>query len=96
MEYKTCYYSKDTVLVQRKEVVKIDYLNQPVNGKLKSCFYVPSYLCPEGKMVIYWGRVANFKAGTIINMVGKPKEDVFIAYSIQILKLIDEGETQDG
>ena len=42
------------------KVIKIDYQNEEIGNGLKTVFYCPSYLCPEGRMCVIWGKT-NFK-----------------------------------
>lgn len=77
-------YEKDAVLVSAT-VNKIDFINLEVNGKLKTVFYCPSYICPEGRMCIAWGRT-NIQIGDEIQMKGRFVDDVFLVWSLMISK----------
>lgn len=64
-------------------VKKIDYKNQPTgkDGTLKTVFYCPSYLCPEGRMCIVYGRI-NFEVGDEVTMKGRFNDGVFLVWSM--------------
>ena len=78
--------SYNTILAENCEVIKIDYQNQKQqSGFFKTCFYCPSYLKPQGRMFIAWGKT-KFKVGDIISCRGWLKGDVFIVQTLKIVK----------
>lgn len=78
--------SYNTILAENCKVIKIDYQNQKQqSGFFKTCFYCPSYLKPQGRMFIAWGKT-KFKVGDIISCRGRMKGDVFIVHTLKIVK----------
>lgn len=78
--------SYNTILAENCKVIKIDYQNQKQqSGFFKTCFYCPSYLKPQGRMFIAWGKT-KFKVGDIISCRGWLKGDVFIVQTLKIVK----------
>lgn len=78
--------SYNTILAENCKVIKIDYQNQKQqSGFFKTCFYCPSYLKPQGRMFIAWGKT-KFKVGDIISCRGRLKGDVFIVHTLKIVK----------
>lgn len=67
------------------KVIKIDYQNEEVGNGLKTVFYCPSYLCPEGRMCVIWGKT-NFKVGDEVSLKGRFNGDVFLVWNALITK----------
>ena len=84
---------EDETLLAKGVITKIEYKNQIVNDKFKSVFYVPSYLCPEGRMCVMWGH-ANFNAGDEIEMKGRLNDGVFLCWSMQITKRAEQNDNR--
>lgn len=74
---------EDQAQIATAIVKKIDYKNQPTgkDGTLKTVFYCPSYLCPEGRMCVVYGRV-NFEVGDEVTMKGRFSDGVFLVWSM--------------
>lgn len=83
-------YEKEAVFVEAT-INKIDFINQEINDKLKSVFYCPSYLCPEGRMCIYWGRT-SIQVGDKVLMKGRFVDGTFLVWQL----LITKGQEQQG
>lgn len=87
---KQSKFKDDAILIQNK-IIRIDYQNQVVNDKYKTVFYVPSYLCPEGRMCVKWGQT-NFNVGDEVEMKGRFNDGIFLCWSLIIHKRADAGE----
>lgn len=86
MAKKKIDYQEDARIIST-HVLKIDYKNQPVgkNGRLKTVFYCPTYECPDGRMCVIYDRT-TIDVGDEIRTTGRFNGDVFLAWSIQIIK----------
>lgn len=91
-ERKKSKYEDQTAFVN-SVVCKIDYQNEPVgkDGRLKTVFYCPSYLCPEGRMCIVYG-ITHFKVGDEVAMKGRFNDGVFLVWSMHIVAKAEQLE----
>lgn len=67
------------------KIIKIDYKNQIVGEKYKTVFYVPSLLCPEGRRCVTWGHT-NINVGDYVELKGRFNDDIFLCWSIKIIR----------
>ena len=86
---KKSKYEDEAVLVKTK-VNKIDFINQLVKDKYKSVFYCPSYIEPEGRRCIYWGRI-TLEAGDEVEMKGRLSDGTFLVWSLKLQGIEEEG-----
>lgn len=77
-------------------VCKIDFQNEPVgkDGRFKTVFYCPSYVCPEGRMCIVYG-LTHFKVGDEVAMKGRFNDGVFLVWSMHISATAEELEERN-
>lgn len=73
-------YADECFWVPDRKVVKIDYQNQPVGDKVKTCFYCESDN-EDGVMCIAWGRT-TFEVGDIVTMKGRLNDGIFLVWSL--------------
>ena len=81
-------YEAEAVII-KNTVSKIEYQNLPVGDRYKTIFYVPSYLCPEGRMCVFWQR-NNINVGDEIAMKGRFSDGVFLVWSLQVYKRAEQ------
>lgn len=84
---------EDDAMIATAKVCKIDYKNEPT-GKgetLKTVFYCPSNLCPEGRMCIVYGRV-SFEVGDEVTMKGRFNDGVFLVWSMFVNRTKEKAE----
>ena len=81
---KPSKYEKEATLAEGI-INKIEYKNLLVNEKYKSVFYVPSYLCPQGRMCVFWG-YTTINTGDKVEMKGRFSDGVFLVWSLKIHK----------
>jgi len=92
---KKSKYADEAVLI-RTTIKSIEIQNQECGNSLKTVFRCPSYLCPEGRMCIVYGKT-NFKVGDEIAMKGRFNGDVFLVWSMfYISKRSDEADSSNN
>ena len=83
MKKYTSDFDENLSIIENKQVIKIEEQNKEYAGKFKTVFYIPSKTNPQGKMCIAWHKT-HFKLNDYIDLKGRFKDDVFIAYSTMI------------
>lgn len=73
---------EEEAVIARATVNRVEVVNQLVNDKYKNVFYCPSYLEPNGRMCIYWGRVM-LNIGDEIEMKGRFSDGAFLVWSLK-------------
>ncbi len=86
---------EDEATIVHTTINKIECRNIEIGQRLKTVFYCPSYLAPEGRMCVYWGRT-NIDEGDEIEMKGRFSDGVFLAWSLSIHKKAKRIENDSG
>lgn len=77
-------YEEEAIIAEGR-ISKIDYQNQFIGEKYKTVFYVPSQLCPEGRMCVKWGHT-NINVGDYVEMKGRFNDGIFLCWSMKIMQ----------
>lgn len=78
-------YAAELVIIETKIIEIIEANKLQDSGKVKNVFVCESSKKPEGQVCILWGG-ANLAVGDEIQIQGRFKDNVFLAWSLNILK----------
>lgn len=81
---KKSKYEQDALLITSEVIEIIENNKQYPNEKIKNVFKCASR-DGNGKTCIYWG-ISNIATGDEISMTGRYKDEVFLVWSLQIIK----------
>lgn len=83
--YQKSKWADEACLLETK-IIRFEEQNKICpNDKFKNVFYCVSKLKPEGRMCVLWERTVAQPGDTVI-MKGRFKDDVFLVWSLTIMK----------
>lgn len=80
---KPSKYEEESLLAEGI-VTEMIMKNEPIGDKYKTVFKVPSMMCPEGRICVYWG-ITGIEVGDQVFMKGRFNGDVFLVWKDRLM-----------
>lgn len=91
--YSKSQYEDDAMLAEGI-ITEMIMKNEPIGDKYKTVFKVPSHLCPEGRICVYWG-ITGVEVGDHVFMKGRFNGDVFLVWRDRLMYKREEKPKED-